>query len=65
MSSDKIELIIGDLITSKVEREHGHAHMTPMDGTALAELLERGWEIVHSGKRDGRRTVILRRRGKV
>lgn len=64
MSTDKIELIIGDLITSKVEREHGNVQMTPMDGTALAELLERGWEIVHSSRHNGRRTVILRRRGK-
>ena len=64
MSSDKIELVIDETTTSKVERQNGYINEIPMSGTALEVLLQRGWQIVHSSKRAGRRVVLLRRAGK-
>jgi len=64
MSSDKIELVIDEKTTSKVERDGSFINEVPMDDAALKSLFDRGWQIIHSSKRAGRRVVLLKRPGK-
>jgi hypothetical protein len=62
--SDTIELSVGNFTAMKIDRRGDEKHYIPMDPTAFAELLERGWQVVHKGKENERLRVVLRRPGK-